>query len=129
GEHDRNHQPDAQRDGQALARTPVLFATRPQHEVRTRALRLQLALDDPLVAQAIEFLLMLEGFVLEQEELLVLLADPLHQVATARMDSVRRRARAMCPGHSPCAESPSQNRSAAPAWSSSSSAWHAFSST
>src|SRR5207342_2216168 len=86
GEHDRNHQPDAQRDGQALARTPVLFATRPQHEVRTRTLRLQLALDDPLVAEAIEFLLMLEGFVLEQEELLVLLADPLHQAATARID-------------------------------------------
>ncbi|GAB3098829.1 hypothetical protein GCM10027159_20850 [Lysobacter terrae] len=31
---------------------------------------------------------MLEGFVLEQEELLVLLADPLHQVATARFDFV-----------------------------------------
>src|SRR5207342_824423 len=86
GEHDRNHQPDAQRDGQPLARTPVFFATRPQHEVRARTLRLEFALDDPLVPQAIEFLLMLEGFVLEQEELLVLLADLLHQVAAARID-------------------------------------------
>ena len=73
---------------QPLARTLVLLAAHPQHEMRADAVGLEFALDDPFVALALQFLLMLEGFVLEQEKLLVLLADPVHQVAAARLDFV-----------------------------------------